>query len=172
MEFAGPAPVGPFATLAAEMPLRKINDVKQVEPGTRSGGTAPDTGRERDNGTEASAARDISTLRREMERRDLPAGPPPSFEVSQLEIEADIQQVIARVEAARSQAREADALKIEAETEERLAEAEMSRLAEAETAAVRGPAQAEAPMQAPMQAPGSAAAPAAADRPPTLDAQV
>ena len=133
MEFAGPAPVGPFAALAAEMPLRKVNDVKQVEPGTKPGDTAPDTGRGRDNGFEAAAARDIKALRREMERRDLPAGPPPTFEVSQLEIESDIQQVIARVEAARAQAREADALKLEAETEERIAENDMARLAEAET---------------------------------------
>lgn len=168
MEFAGPAPVGPFATLAAEMPLRKVNDVKQVEPGTRSGNTAPDTGRDRDNGTEAAVARDIGMLRREMERRDLPAGPPPSFEVSQLEIEADIQQVIARVAAARSQAREADALKLEARTEERLAEAEMSRLTAAETAAAKAPDRTEAGPQAA----GSGAAPSAAGRPPTLDAHV
>lgn len=130
MEFAGPAPVGPFATLAAEMPLRKPNDVKQVDPGTRPGNTAPDTGRDRDNGTEAAAARDIRALRREMERRDLPAGPSPAFEVSQLEMDADIQQVIARVEAARAQAREAGALKPEEKAVERPAEAEASDRAE------------------------------------------
>ncbi|MCB1357081.1 MAG: hypothetical protein KDK53_11495 [Maritimibacter sp.] len=101
-----------------------------MEPGTKPGDTAPDTGRGRDNGFEAAAARDIKALRREMERRDLPAGPPPTFEVSQLEIDTDFQQIIARVEAARAQAREADALKLEAETEERLAESEMARLAD------------------------------------------
>lgn len=134
MEFAGPAPVGPFATLAAEMPLRKPNDVKQVDPGTQPGNTAPDTGRDRDNGTEAAAARDIRALRREMERHDLPAGPPPSFEVSQLEIEADIKEVIARVEAARAQARETDTRKTTAVTEERRAEAEMEALTGADPA--------------------------------------
>lgn len=138
MEFAGPAPIGPFATLAAELPLRKPNDVKQIEPGSPSDDTAPDTGRERDNGTEAAAARDIAALRREMERRDLPAGPPPSFEVSQLEIEADIQQVIARVEAARAQAREADALKIETGIEERRTEASLPD--DAEPVAAQAPA--------------------------------
>ena len=127
--------MGPFATLAAEMPLRKVNDVKQVEPGARAGDTAPDTGRGRDNGLEAAAARDITALRREMERRDLPAGPPPTFELSQLELDSDIQQVIARVEAARSQARDADARKTAAETEERRAVAEMDALGDAQEAA-------------------------------------
>lgn len=134
MEFAGPAPVGPFATLAAEMPLRKPSDVKQVQPGARPGNTAPDTGRDRDNGTEAAAARDIRALRREMEQRDLPAGPPPTFEVSQLEMDADIQQVIARVEAARAQAREADALKLDTSADSRPARAGTEAEAEAPAA--------------------------------------
>ncbi len=156
--------MGPFAALAAEMPLRKLNDVRQIEPGARPDDTAPDTGRERDNGTEAAAARDIRALRREMERRDLPAGPPPAFELSQLEIEADIQQVIARVEAARAQAREADALKLEAVTQQRLAEAEMAELSDEGTGATGGDASA-------LEV-GTQAAPVATETGPTLDAQV
>ena len=69
-----------------------------------------DVGRQPAQDARAEEARDITALRREMERRDLPAGPPPSFQLSLLEVEADIQQVIARVEAARTQAREADAV--------------------------------------------------------------
>ncbi len=148
MEFAGPAPMGPFATLAAEMPLRRVNDVKQVEPGAKTGDTRGDTagnaGRAHDNSARTAEARDITALRREMERRDLPAGPPPSFKVSQLEIASDIQAVIARVEAARSQAREADALKLEAETEERLGEAEVTRLSEAKASQAADAAAGEA----------------------------
>ncbi|MCB1348355.1 MAG: hypothetical protein KDK11_06800, partial [Maritimibacter sp.] len=54
---------------------------------------------------------------------------------SQLELDSDIQQVIARVEAARSQARDADARKTAAETEERRAVAEMDALGDAQEAA-------------------------------------
>ena len=129
MEFAGPAPLGPFASLAAEMPLRKANDVKKVQPGAKAGDTTADVGQKPGQDARAAEARDIVALRREMERRDLPAGPPPSFQVSLLEVEADIQQVIARVEAARTQAREADALKVAAEAEEHRAEADLAEAA-------------------------------------------
>ena len=126
MEFAGPAPLGPLASLAAEMPLRKLNDVKKVQPGAKAGDMTSDIGQQPGQDARAAEARDITALRREMERRELPAGPPPSFQVSLLEVETDIQQVIARVEAARTRAREADALKVEAQAEERLAEAELA----------------------------------------------
>lgn len=116
MDFAGPAPIGAFAPHAAEAPLRKPLEVKQVTPGDQSGKTGTDKRGERDNSAQSEAARDITALRQEMQRRDMHAGPPPTFEISQLEIEADIRAVIARVEAQRTQARAADAVKTDAET--------------------------------------------------------
>ena len=108
--------MGPFATLAAEMPLHKVTDVKQIEPGTRPATRRPTpdetvTIPHRGRGAPATSPRfgarwSGATCR---------PGRRPSFEVSQLEIEADIQQVIARVEAARSQARDAEALKLKAD---------------------------------------------------------
>ena len=114
MEFSGPAPLGPYVTLAAELPWRKSTDVRHVEPGDRADNSAGEAGRRPDQNATAAAARDITALRREMARRDKPAGPPPSFEVSLLEVEQDIKQVIARIEAARNHAREADALRPDA----------------------------------------------------------
>lgn len=143
MDYARPAPLGPSATLAADMPLRKPNDVRRIEPGARTGNTATDTGRDRDNGPTAAAARDITRLRRELGTDDLPAGPTPAFEVSQLELDADLQHVIARLEAARSQAREADAVRAETQdTAERPAAARdrTGRLGAATPAQDRAPA--------------------------------
>ncbi len=106
--------MGPLATLAALMPLRKANDVRQVEPGAKAGDTTGDTRHETAQAARAAEARDVTALRRERERRDLPAGPPPSFQISQLEVDADIKQIIARVEAARTRAREAEGMKARA----------------------------------------------------------
>lgn len=168
MEFSGSVPFGPSATLAAELPLRKPNDVKQVEPGSQPDNTASDAGHGGDTAAVAAAARDITALRREMEQRALPAGPPPTFELNQLEVETDIQKVIARVEAARAQAREADALqiealKVEADAEERLDEAGTSRLAEI------GPAWAPEPSGAATGAEPANAGPAGTDTRTPLD---
>jgi len=129
MVFIGPAPLGPFASLAAEMPLRKQNDVKKVKPGAKAGDTSSNTEQMPGQEARAAEARDIAALRREMERRDLSAGPSPAFQISLLEVDTDIQQVIARVEAARGQARDADALRIEAETEARHGEAALTEIA-------------------------------------------
>lgn len=166
MEFAGPAPLGPFASLAAEMPLRRTNDVTRVQPGASAGNTTGHAGRRPEQDVRAAEARDIQALRREMERRDLPAGPPPSFQVSVLEVESDLKQVIARIEAARHQAREADALKADAQIESRAAEAEMAEITErapqsragaADATASAGPARADAGSTPPVEtAPASA----------------
>lgn len=134
MEIARPAPMGPIAALAAEMPLRKVPEVRQVDPGKGMGESAADargTPRQAEN---AAAARDIDAFRREMERREKPAGPPPTFEVSLLEVNQDFRRVMARIEAARAQARDADALRAEARAEMRDAEADR-RASEAEIAA-------------------------------------
>jgi len=111
MEFSGPAPLGPFAALAAEMPLRKVYNARKVQPGDKAGDARTNGQQNPEPEARSAEARDIAALRREMERRDLPAGPPPSFQMSLLEVESDIQHVIARVEAARTQAREAEGLK-------------------------------------------------------------
>ncbi|PIE07298.1 MAG: hypothetical protein CSA74_07905 [Rhodobacterales bacterium] len=131
MEFAWPAPLGPLAALATETPLRKMQDVRKVTPGHKAGdsngNTTGHTGAEGDNAARTAEARDIVALRREMERRNLPAGPPPAFKMSLLEVESGIRHVLARIEAARTRTREAEALKAEATTRDRAAVAEMDR---------------------------------------------
>jgi len=52
----------------------------------------------------------VAALRREMERRALPPGPPPTFKLSLLEMDRDLQRTIARNEARRAQASAAQTL--------------------------------------------------------------
>ncbi|HGG04381.1 MAG TPA: hypothetical protein ENK28_02895 [Aliiroseovarius sp.] len=56
--------------------------------------------------TRQSKAKDFAD--RDTER---PTGPPPSFEVNVLEVDRDLQEAIARIEAARGQIRNADGIK-------------------------------------------------------------
>ncbi|MEC7762794.1 MAG: hypothetical protein VX874_12890 [Pseudomonadota bacterium] len=59
---------------------------------------------------QASASRDIIALRRMVAQGQRPAGPPPSFEVSLLEVESDLKQKLARMEVERTQARDLSAV--------------------------------------------------------------
>ncbi len=171
MDFARPAPLGPIAALAMETPLRKMQDVRKVTPGDKAGdtngNTTGHTGADGDNAARTAEARDIAALRREMERRNLPAGPPPAFKMSLLEVESDIRHVLARIEAARNQTREAEGLKAEAKDEEAAARAEMDALTQPSVAeetadpeaATRGATGAGAPTAPPQEAVATAPAP-------------
>lgn len=113
MEFPKPFSYGPLSTAGFDLPLRRAAEVARIEPGTG----AQDAGREArqhpGQDRAAAEARDLAALRREMDRRSLPPGPPPAFKLSLLEMDQDLQRTIARVEARRAEARSAEALQAE-----------------------------------------------------------
>lgn len=123
MELSGLNPLGTAAVAAVTMPLRKGSDVQKVDPGQQSNGTGTDARQHPEQDATASQARDIAEIRLEMERRDLPAGPPPTFELSLLEVERDLKQVLARIEAQRATARDSEAVQAEHEQQQEAAEA-------------------------------------------------
>lgn len=111
MELPGLNPLGSIAVFSAEAPLRKQQQVKRVNAFDQA--QRPATG-QRDHPQQdltAAEQRDIAALRREVERRGLPAGPPPSFQISLLEAEGGLERALARIEATRSQQRDAPALR-------------------------------------------------------------
>ena len=128
MDFTGPAPLGSQAVLMALPAQRRAPDVKAIDPGRQTGGAGTDARERPEQDQTAAAARDITALRAATAERDLPVGPPPSFEVSLLEMDRDLKHLIARIEAARAQVRDADALKLEAVATETEASAEAQGL--------------------------------------------
>lgn len=139
MDFMGPAPLGSQAALLALSQQRRTPELKSVDPGDRSDGTGNDARRRPQQDETAAVARDIVALRRETSQRDLPVGPPPTFEISLLELESDIKHVLARIEADRAKARNANAPRLEAGSQAAAAsakaEAPSQTVAEAETSA-------------------------------------
>lgn len=111
MELPGLNPLGSMAVFSVEAPVRKQQQVKRVTAFDQAQG--PRTG-QRDHPQQdftAAEERDIAALRREVKRRGLPAGPPPSFQISLLEAEGGLEQALARIETTRSQQRDAAALR-------------------------------------------------------------
>lgn len=111
MELPGLNPLGSLAAFAVEAPMRKLQIPVRVEPSDQTRGGAADTHQRPEQDIIADEARDVAALRREMQHRDLPAGPPPAFQISLLEAEGGLEQVLARIEATRSQERDAPALR-------------------------------------------------------------
>jgi len=102
MDVAGPAPLSTHANLAAQMPTRAPPEVRRVDEGAASTRTRTDANTHRRQEDVAASARDLARIRQAMADPQQPTGPPPSFEVSLLEVESDLQQVIARIEAQRN----------------------------------------------------------------------
>jgi hypothetical protein len=109
MEFPGFNPLNALAS-AAELPAYRMAHVGKVTPGRDAQGATSDNRQHAEPGRPAAEARDSAALRHEMQRRGLPAGPPPTFQMNLLEAEAGINQAIARVEAARTQSRDTAAI--------------------------------------------------------------
>ena len=110
MELPRAAFVGPLPVAAGDVARRMSDRVKRVEPGDNTGKARPDPHRFAHN-TLPEQPRDLEASRREMEQRALPPGPPPAFEMTLLELERDLKHLLARIEAARAQGRDAEALK-------------------------------------------------------------
>jgi hypothetical protein len=96
---------------ALETPQRRFVQVTRIPPGAAAQG--PDAEPRRHPGQEhaAAEARDVAALRREMEQRALPPGPPPTFKLNLLDIDGDLRQAIARNEAHRARFVSAEALR-------------------------------------------------------------
>lgn len=110
MEFAGVNPLGSMAALAVEAPLRKARSVTRIAASGHAQGASTD-GQKRPDQGRAAEARDLAALRHEIERRALPVGPSPAFKMNLLEAENGLEQVLARIEAARNHDRESPALR-------------------------------------------------------------
>ncbi|WP_161350876.1 hypothetical protein [Maritimibacter harenae] len=114
MEISGPAPLGTRPALAVAVQTDTAPDTRPVEPAPASvdagAGARTDARQHSDQAAQAAASRDIRELRRAVAQGTHAAGPPPSFEVSLLEVESDLQQKLARMEAERSQARDGHAV--------------------------------------------------------------
>lgn len=109
MDSSGPVPFGAVVTLAARIPLHPPPDPRKVAPGTGPGRTDADP--DRLPGQETGTARDRAA--RAPVDPQTPAGPPPAFEITLLEMEADLRQIIARIEAARAHRHEDAAAPVE-----------------------------------------------------------
>lgn len=114
MEISAPSYVGSLAVSSAQAPEQNPTDITQVNPAGSS--DKSDFGSKQDSqATENTAlARQIQMRQDLLPEKDRPAGPLPSFEVSFLEVEQDLKTEIARMEAARSQERDAPGVTSEA----------------------------------------------------------
>lgn len=106
-------PLGSLAAFAVEAPMRKQQPTKQVTGANPSGSATGDSRQHPEQETSAAAARDVAALRREVQLRGLPAGPPPAFQITLLEAEGGLQQALARLETARAQERDAPAVRLD-----------------------------------------------------------
>jgi hypothetical protein len=151
MELSGLNPLGSAAVAAVAMPQRAGPDVQKVDPGQKSNCTGTDARQHPEQDATASQARDINEIRQEMEKRNLPAGPPPTFELSLLEVERDLKQVLARIEAERATARDTEAVKADSD-QQKAAETE-AHAAQTVSAAKDSAASAQASLAAAQSTP-------------------
>lgn len=111
MGFSGLNPLGSMVTIAAEAPLHKAQQITKFAASKHARGAGAESRQRPQQDRAAAEARDIAALRREIERRALPVGPSPAFEMNLLEAEGGLDQVLARIEAARTRDRDAPALR-------------------------------------------------------------
>ena len=111
MDFSNIAQLGAKTPISGPTaPEPNAVQVKRIDAKPEASNTGGQAGDHPDQDAQAAAGRDIMALRRAVAEGDRPAGPPPSFDVSFLEANADLQQKIARMEAARANQRDAEAL--------------------------------------------------------------
>lgn len=111
MDFSSVAQIGAKAlvvgpTAPEPQPMR----VQRVAPKPEASGAGNQSSAYSRQNDQADAGRDILALRQAVAQGRRSAGPPPSFEVSLLEVESDLQQKLARMESARAMDRDAEAL--------------------------------------------------------------
>jgi len=105
MELPKPFSHGPLLAAGFGLPQKKAAQVVRIEPGTGAQNAGSEARRNPGQDRTAAEARDLAALRREMDRRSLPPGPPPAFKLNLLELDQDLQRAIARAEAGRAGAR-------------------------------------------------------------------
>ena len=91
MDFSGMAPLSGHASSAMQMPTRTPPVVPTIDE-SRSSDQAQTDARSAKQENAANAARDLINARH---GEDVPTGPPPTFDVTTLEVEADLQTAIA-----------------------------------------------------------------------------
>lgn len=109
MDISGPAPIGGHASLAAQMPTRTPPEVPVVDESRRPDQERTDANTAGRDNDAAQAARDLKAARKDP---DVQTGPPPTFDVTLLEVEQDLQATLARLEAARNHDRDTEAVKL------------------------------------------------------------
>lgn len=147
MDFSSVAQLGARALITGPTaPQPQPVHVKRIDAQSGASGAGNQAGDHPDQEAQAAPTRDLLALRRAVAEGNRPAGPSPAFEVSYLEVEADLQQKLARMEAARSRERDAEALKSAAEAEaSKSARAADVAQDEAEAAASESGASAKSP---------------------------
>ncbi len=113
MDISAPSPISAQATLAAHTPARKAPDPSTVPPSDGIAHTRTDPQNANGHGQTdlAADARQQLALRAKLRDPSTPTGPPPTFQFTLLEVEQDLRNILARIEAARSQERDATALR-------------------------------------------------------------
>ena len=103
MELSGMAPFSGHASSAAQLAEPPPSDVPTIDESRSSDQAQTDT-RSPNQENAADATRDLINARR---GEDVPTGPPPTFDVTILQVEADLQTAIARMEVKRTMERDA-----------------------------------------------------------------
>jgi hypothetical protein len=117
MEISGPAPLGTKAAYALPVHDARPVAVHKVDHKSATSDAGAEARQHPEQDRQASVSRDIIALRQAVAQGQRPAGPPPSFEVSLLEVESDLKQKLARMEAERTQERDSPAVQGQAEPE-------------------------------------------------------
>lgn len=112
MDISAPSPISAQATAAAHNALRAPADVTKVTPSTNVSDTRADPHTENGHGQSdrAAEARQVIANRERLRDPSTPTGPSPTFQITLLEVEQDLQNILARIEANRAKDRDAQAL--------------------------------------------------------------
>lgn len=111
MEFSGSAPLGGKAAVAVWAEQAQPDPTQIVTARDGADGARLDTHAEAESQDDKAAVnRQLAALRRAVARGDQPAGPPPTFEVSLLEVEQDLQNKLARMESEHAQEQNAQSV--------------------------------------------------------------
>ncbi len=113
MELFSPNNLGAQAAHAHRVPVHKPPDITRISETETSEKTGADARQKSQIAANSQTVNALTEQRQQQEKQDKPAGPPPSFEVSLLEVEQDLKQVLARMEISRGQERDAEAVRTE-----------------------------------------------------------
>lgn len=113
MDISAPSPISTQATAAAQNALRELPDTTKVAPSTDVTNSRADPHTENGNGhgDHTIEARQILANRERIRDPSTQAGPSPTFQITLLEVEQDLMNILARIEASRAKDRDVEALK-------------------------------------------------------------